>query len=255
MYRIVFLGAGNVATHLAPALEHSGVGKVAQVWSRTLESAKRLCDRLENATPITNIDEMIPDADIYIVSLVDHAVNTLISHLPTNNALWVHTSGSVDMGVFSQLTTRYGVLYPLQTFSREVDVDMAKVPIFIEGSTEAVAKQLHEIASQLSQTVYYADGTLRARMHIAAVFACNFSNYMFTVADDLLHRDNLDLSVLYPLLEETIRKALKGSPAAGQTGPAVRGDRDIVERHASALPPDLSQLYLTLSDAIYRRHH
>ena len=255
MLRIVFIGAGNVATHLAPALERTGIGKVIQVWSRSFDSAARLCCRLENATPVSTIEDIVQDADLYVVSLVDHAVNTLIPRLPANNALWVHTSGSVDMRVFSPLTSRYGVLYPLQTFSREVDVDMSRVPIFIEASDEEVAMELRHIASRISSTVHYADGALRSRMHVAAVFACNFSNYMFTVADDLLRRDGLDISVLYPLLEETIRKAMKGSPAAGQTGPAVRGDRDIVERHASTLPPDLSSLYIALSEAIYRRHH
>ena len=255
MRRIVFIGAGNVASHLAPAMEQAGIGRVEQVWSCTLSSAELLCSRLEKAVPTTVIEDIIADADLYVVSLVDHAVNALIPRFPVNNALWVHTSGSVDMRVFAPLTSRYGVLYPLQTFSRESDVEMARVPVFIEASNEPVAEELRRIASQLSPTVHYADGALRARMHIAAVFACNFSNYMFTVADDLLRRDGLDLSVLYPLLEETFRKAANGSPAAGQTGPAVRGDRDIVERHASALPPDLAALYLSLSDAIYRRHH
>lgn len=255
MRRIVFIGAGNVATHLAPAMERAGIGRVVQVWSRTIDSAEPLCNRLESATPTAHVGDIIADADLYVVSLVDHAVNALIPSLPANDALWVHTSGSVDMRVFAPLTSRYGVLYPLQTFSREVDVDMVHVPVFIEASTDAVAKELRDIATRLSQTVHYADGALRARMHIAAVFACNFSNYMFTIADDLLRRDGLDLSVLYPLLEETVRKALKGSPAAGQTGPAVRGDSDVVERHASALPPELASIYLSLSDAIYRRHH
>ena len=228
---------------------------VCPVGSRNIDSAIKLCSRLSDAIPVDNLQDIIADADLYVISLVDHAVENVVRQLPRGNALWVHTSGSVDMEKLSPLSSRYGVLYPLQTFSRDVDVNMHEVPFFIEGVDTTTAETLHSIASRISDTVHYADGALRARMHVAAVFACNFTNYMFTVADDLLRRDDLDLSVLHPLLQETIRKAIQGSPAQGQTGPAVRGDRDIVKRHASTLPSDLSQIYMVLSDAIYKRHH
>lgn len=252
---VVFIGAGNVASHLAPAIETAGIGEIKQVYSRTIDSARALASRLNNAQPVDNIEDIITDADIYVVSLVDHAVKGLIGRLPHGDALWLHTSGSLPMSTLSTLSPRYGVLYPLQTFSRDVDVDMSRVPMFVEGSSPEVEAEVYDLARHLSETVHYADGDLRARMHVAAVFACNFTNHMFTIADDLLHRDNLDLSVLYPLIEETVRKALRGNPASGQTGPAVRGDNNIVNRHASTLPPDLSKLYLDLSDSIYRRHH
>jgi len=145
------------------------------------------------------------------------------------------------------------VFYPLQTFSRNVKVDMTLVPIFIEGNTPDVTLRIKAMADAISRSVHYADGDLRRRMHIAAVFACNFTNYMFTVADDLLRADGLSLEVLHPLILETMRKAMEGSPAAGQTGPAVRGDSAVVERHASMLPADLADIYMRLSDAIYKR--
>lgn len=252
--KIVFIGAGNVATHLAPAFERAGIGYVSQVWSRSLESARSLAGRLVSAEATDSTRLIIPDADLYVVSLVDQAVPQLIDALPHNGALWVHTSGSLPMEILAPLTRRYGVFYPLQTFSREVDVDMSRVPLFIEGADETVTDTLRAMAEKLSDTVHYADSELRARMHIAAVWACNFTNYMFTVADDLLRRDGLDLSVLYPLLEETLRKALQGDPASGQTGPAVRGDSSIVARHAATLPPALAELYLSLSRAIRDRH-
>lgn len=257
MVKIVFLGAGNVASHLAPALERGGVGEVCQVYSRTLVSAETLCARLQSARPVCDLSRIVTDADIYIVSLVDHAVSEALSAVPPTrrDALWLHTSGSLPMEVLVQRSDRFGVFYPLQTFSKDRAVDMSQVPVFIEGNTPEVTETIREMAGAVSRKVYYADGDLRRRMHIAAVFACNFTNYMFTVADDLLRADGLSLEVLHPLLAETVRKAMNGSPERGQTGPAVRGDIEVVERHASMLPADLAEIYRLLSESIFRRHH
>lgn len=257
MIKIVILGAGNVASHLAPALERCGVGQVCQVFSRTSESAAALCAHLRSATPVSDASKIMPDADIYIVSLVDHAVGEALSAVPPtgSDALWLHTSGSLPMSVLAERSDRYGVFYPLQTFSKDRYVDMSQVPIFIEGNNGEVTAEIRAMAEVVSRSVFYADGDLRRRMHIAAVFACNFTNYMFTVADDLLKADGLTLEVLHPLIAETVRKAMTGSPALGQTGPAVRGDGEIVERHASMLSPDLAKIYRLLSEEIYKRHH
>lgn len=262
LVKIVFIGAGNVATHLAPAMEQCGIGDVCQVYSRSKSSAEALCARLAGASPITDASLITLDADVYVVSLVDHAVADVLASVKAamsragllGNALWLHTSGSLPMETLAGMSADYGVFYPLQTFSRSVEVDMSEVPIFVEGNTPEVAVRIRSMAEAVSHSVHYADGDLRRRMHIAAVFACNFTNYMFTVADDLLRADGLSLEVLYPLIRETMRKAMDGgSPAAGQTGPAVRGDSAIVKRHASMLPAELADIYMQLSDAIYRR--
>lgn len=252
---IVFIGAGNVASHLAPALECSGAGRVVQVYSRSLSSARALASKLKDASATDEVTDIVPDADVYIVSLVDHAVVDVLSRLPRNNALWLHTSGSLPMSVLDGMSDNIGVFYPLQTFSKGVEVDMSEVPLFIEGNTSEVAGRIRLMAEKVTPKVHYADGDLRKRMHIAAVFACNFTNYMFTVADDLLGRDGLSLEVLHPLLKETVRKALNGSPAQGQTGPAVRGDREVMEAHESMLDPELAEMYRMISGAIYNRHH
>lgn len=253
---IVFIGAGNVATHLAPAMERAGVGTIRQVYSRTLGSAAALCTHLSEAEPVSSVDDIVRDADIYVVSLVDDAVAGIVSRLKGHvapSSLWLHTSGSLPKESLEGLSDSYGVFYPLQTFSKGVDVNMAEVPMFIEGNTPEVTERIRSMAASVSSTVHYADSELRRRMHIAAVFACNFTNYMFTVADDLLRVDGLTLEVLHPLLRETVRKAMDGSPAEGQTGPAVRGDRAVMDKHISMLPPDLASLYSQISEAIYRR--
>ena len=148
---------------------------------------------LQSASPVCDLSQIVSDADVYIVSLVDHAVGEALSALPPTrrNALWLHTSGSLPMEVLAGRSDRFGVFYPLQTFSRDREVDMSQVPVFVEGNTPEVTETIREMAGAVSRKVYYADGDLRRRMHIAAVFACNFTNYMFTVADDLLRADCL----------------------------------------------------------------
>lgn len=255
--RIVAIGAGNVATHLLPALEGAGVGEVVQVWSRTAESARALASRLWEAEPVTDLKDVIPDADIYIVSLVDDAVPGVLGQLPHNDALWLHTSGSLPIEVLSAMSRRTGVFYPLQTFSRSTPVDMSQVPVFVEGSTPGIEARIMDMARQVTERVYSADSPLRKRMHIAAVFACNFTNHLWAIADDLLRADGLDLpSVLGPLLQETLRKALASpaGPAAGQTGPAVRGDEQVMSAHKAALTPELAEVYDLLSRSIQKRH-
>ena len=118
-----------------------------------------------------------------------------------------------------------------------------------------MTETIRGLAEKISKKVYYADGELRRRMHVAAVFACNFTNHMFTIADDLLRKDGLSLEVLHPLLQETVRKAIEGNPADGQTGPAVRGDKAVMEKHMSMLPPELAEMYSMISQSIYSRHN
>ena len=255
--RIVSLGAGNVATHLTAALEGAGVGEVVQVYSHTEASARALASRLWEAEPVTDLGRVVPDADIYLVSLADHAAADVLARLRPNNALWLHTSGSLPLDILRPMSRKCGVFYPLQTFSKAVKPDMAKIPLFIEGSTPGVEAEIREMGEKVFSRVVRADSELRRRMHVAAVFACNFTNYLWAVADDLLRAEGLDLSVLHPLLEETLRKAetLPGGPAAGQTGPAVRGDVRVMDAHASSLSPELADIYRRLSGAIYDRYH
>ncbi len=254
--RVVFIGAGNVATHLAPAIDKEDNFSVVQVYSRTIDSAKALAGRLAGAMAVDSIAAIDMTADIYIVSLADDAVESVISGLAhSNDALWLHTSGSLPKEVLKDMSSRYGVIYPLQTFSKDTDVDMSRVPVFVEGSSPEVEDSVFAMARGFTGSVYRADGDLRRKMHVAAVFACNFTNYLWTVADDLLKEEGLSLAVLHPLLEETLRKAETVSPAEGQTGPAKRGDKSVMEKHISMLSGDLASIYRELSSAIYKYHH
>lgn len=251
---IVFIGAGNVASHLAPALDRVEYLEVIQVYSRKKENASRLASVLHNAAATSEVGEILP-ADVYFVSLVDDAVGEIIFQIPANNSLWILTSGSLPQEVLSSCSGRYGVFYPLQTFSKDIDVNLSEVPVFTEGSTPEVEKEITALAHSITSKVYHAEDDMRRRMHIAAVFGCNFVNYLWTLSDDLLRKEGLSIDVLKPLLYETLRKAVTVGPRAGQTGPAVRGDRRIMEKHLSLLSPEEAEIYCLLSESIYNYHH
>lgn len=248
--RIVVIGSGNVATHLARSLTG-----VVQIASRTIGHARELADAI-GCGATDSIDDL-DDADAYIVAVKDDAIAAIADAVPDRcrEALWLHTSGSVDKSVFASGFKRYGVLYPLQTFSKEVAVDMSQVPLFIEGSDADVEEVIRRIALTVSPTVVSADSQLRAQMHVAAVFACNFSNYMYTLADEVLRCNGLEFALLKPLLAETLRKAVEASPEASQTGPAARGDRSVIDKHESMLSGEQLKIYKTVTNSILKHYN
>lgn len=248
--RIAIIGAGNVASHLAGALDG-----VVQIFSRHIENATALA-RLIGCSATDSLDRLA-DADVYIVSVKDDAIAGIAEAAPARcrEALWLHTSGSVDKSVFAGGFSRYGVLYPLQTFSKSVRLDMHEVPFFIEGSDAKTEEEIRKLALTVSPTVVSADSRLRTQIHMAAVFACNFSNYMYTLADEVLRRNGLPFSVLKPLLAETLRKAVEASPEVSQTGPAARGDRSVIAKHKALLSDEHREIYEIMSNAIIKRYN
>lgn len=250
--KIVIIGSGNVATHLASAIELSGAGEIMQVYSRNLENARTLTTKLKSADATDNLANLCRDADIYLVSIKDDCIAEVASKVAPNDALWLHTSGSVGMEVLSEVSRRYGVFYPMQTFSKDTDLDMSEVPLFIEGVSPEVESEIRGLAEKVFSKVIHADSELRRKMHIAAVFCCNFTNYLWVIADKMLRKEGLSIEVMKPLIEETIRKALANSPEKGQTGPAVRGDNKIMEKHEAMLPEHERMIYKLLSDSIFR---
>ncbi len=251
--RVCMIGAGNVATHLTIAL--NTVADIVQIYSHTLINARRLAEHIGRPHTATDaIDNITHDADIYIVSVKDDCIADVAAHTP-DCGIWAHTSGSIDMSVFAGLKTNYGVFYPLQTFSRTADLDISQVPFFIEGNDTTAFDRLFALASLISIVVEPADSNRRKALHIAAVFACNFVNFMWTQADTLLRRDNLDITFMMPLLKETLNKLNHLSPAEAQTGPARRGDLNIINKHLLDLSGDAKTIYSLLSDMIVKQYN
>lgn len=252
---ITFIGAGNVATHLAPALARKG-GRINQIYSRTENSAQTLASALE-CPFTTDLTEVSPDADIYIVSVKDSALEEVIDTLTRHanpNALYVHTAGSMPMDVWKGKVRRYGVLYPMQTFSKQREVDFTSVPFFIEAACSKDTELLEELAGRLSPKVYKASSEQRKYLHIAAVFACNFTNHMYAISEHLLKAHGLPFEAMLPLIDETARKVHGLSPVEAQTGPARRDDRNVIDRHMNMLEkenPELAALYGLVSKNIH----
>ena len=252
---IVFIGAGNLATHLAGAL-HAAGHVIRQVYSRTLESARLLADAV-GASPVCRLEEVVTDASLYIVSLKDDAFLSLLPQLVQDReqALWVHTAGSIPMLVWEgHGLQHYGVFYPMQTFSKQRAVNFREIPVFLESHTEEDAATLHQLARSISDKVYKADSAQRKSLHLAAVFCCNFTNHMYALSAELLQRYGLPFDAMLPLIDETARKVHELSPREAQTGPAVRYDRNVINSHLDMLKayPEWQQLYESISENIHQ---
>lgn len=250
--KVVMIGAGNVATHLSVALKKKNFN-ILQIFSRTEEAASRLAE-LVDSTWTTNILQLNQQADIYIFALKDSALSELIEKVNIPNALFLHTAGSIDIKIFSNKNNPYGVLYPLQTFSKTKSVNFNQVPLFIEGNNAKTTNQLIEIARKLSSEYHEIDSKQRLKLHLSAVFACNFTNYMYTIAEKIVMETQLPFSILEPLIAETADKIRTLTPQQAQTGPAVRFDTAVMDKHKELLAqePNIQELYNLISQEIYK---
>lgn len=251
---IVCIGAGNVATHLSKALQQQGF-QLLQVYSRTEESARTLAQALE-CEWTNQLAQVNEQADVYIVSVKDAVLETVIGQLAHCNpeALYLHTAGSMPMEVWEGKRKNYGVAYPMQTFSKQREVCMKEVPFFIEANTSENLSLLRKIIENLSPKVYEASSSQRKYLHIAAVFACNFSNHMYAICEHLLTAHQLPFESMLPLIDETARKVHELSPLDAQTGPARRYDENVIHRHLDMLKeeePQLAEIYRLLSQHIH----
>ncbi len=249
---IVIIGAGNVATHIARSLVACGVVP-RQIWSRTMESALQLAGECD-CQAVSDWDSVVVDADIYVVAVVDNKLESVVAELGhrIRNGVVVHTAGSMSISVFDGHCRRYGVFYPMQTFSKSKKVNFHRIPCFVEASSPEVLLVVKTFAGMLSQYVYEMSSADRQWLHVAAVFSCNFANACYCMADKVLRSHGLDFSVMLPLVEETTKKLSVLRPDEAQTGPAVRGDLNVMERHLRMLgsQSELGRIYSLMSEYI-----
>lgn len=253
-FSVVILGAGNVGIQLGRALKSSG-SDILQVYSRSEESASSLAAELNSAWT-TRTAEINPGADIYFLTVKDDVLHDVLKSAPLGNKFLVHCSGSLSLHDLMEYTRECGVFYPLQTFSRNRQVDFSEVPVFLEFSSEWAGSVLRQLADGLSRRVYLADSNQRMKLHISAVFACNFVNHLYSVSASLLDDISMDFEVLHPLIRETMEKAAVMHPRQAQTGPAVRNDKRITGKHLESLAstPDILELYRLLTENIYNAY-
>jgi len=252
--RIVLIGAGNVATHLGRALQEAGQ-EILQVYSRTEASATALA-RVLHTEGVTSFDRLVPDADVCVLSVKDDALREIIPQVTVRNpsAVYLHTAGSVPMDVFKGFAAHYGVLYPMQTFSKQREVCFREIPCFLEASDGVAHDTVRTLTSSVSEHVRFLDTEARKRLHLSAVFACNFANHCYQLAADLLAEAGLPFDTLLPLIDETASKVHQLSPAAAQTGPAVRYDRQVLARQRALLEgnPLTQTIYDVMSESIHK---
>lgn len=253
--KIVFIGAGNLATNLCHALKFAG-HDIIQVYSRTIESAQVLTN-LCGGVPVNDIKLIANDADLYVVALKDSVLSELLPDICNGRSdkIFVHTAGSVTMDIFKGLTDNYGVVYPLQTFSKSRILAFDDIPCFIEANNPATEKTLQTLAESICKNVRIISSEQRKHIHLAAVFASNFSNHCYALAADILERNSLSFNCLLPLIKETANKVEYMHPAKAQTGPAVRFDENIISKQSALLDynQDMRRVYDLMSLNIHKK--
>ena len=251
--RVTIIGSGNLATHLGKAIAGSG-HDIAQVFSPTYDHALALADAL-GCSATSNISEINHDSDCYIISIKDSALQTLIPELckGRDDKVFIHTAGSVPIDVFEGAATHYGVLYPMQTFSKQRDVDFSTIPVFTEHNDSEAKASIDTLAQSVSRNVTELSSADRRYLHLAAVFSCNFVNHCYALAADIMERHGMTFDQLLPLIDETASKVHEIHPREAQTGPAVRYDSNVINRQLDLLAdsPLMRDIYDMMSKSIH----
>jgi predicted short-subunit dehydrogenase-like oxidoreductase (DUF2520 family) len=254
--RIVFIGAGRLATNLAPALCNAG-HQVVQVYSRTLTSAKALAEKV-GAEAVADLAAVTVSADVFVFSVTDAVLAQLAMRLGKGReeTVFLHTAGSVPLSVFDNVVRHYGVLYPMQSFSKERRVDFVHVPVFIESNDDVASDVVTSLATALSSQVMTLDTEARRHLHLAAVFACNFVNHCYQLSSEILEKYHLPFEVMLPLIDETAAKVHSLMPIDAQTGPAIRYDQNVMQAQLQLLndQPRLAQVYELMSQSIHQSY-
>lgn len=250
MIEIVVLGSGNVATHLFKAFSAAEGIRVKQVYNHSRDSLQYF----ENKTHITTKTSEIAEADVYLMALKDDVIPEMVVKLQDKNGLVLHTSGSVALGALAACK-RYGVFYPLQTFSKENEVDYSEIPFCLEANNSEDLSLLKDLAKKISGKAYEIDSEQRKKLHLSAVFVCNFVNHLYAVGEQICQKSQIPFEILKPLIRETAGKIEHVSPAKVQTGPAIRNDRSTINAHLELLDASENRkIYEQLTSAIQSFH-
>jgi predicted short-subunit dehydrogenase-like oxidoreductase (DUF2520 family) len=247
---IVIIGTGNAATILGRKLKKAG-HRIIQVFGRDASAASELAYML--GTESTNYWSVVrKDADVYLIAVSDDAIQDVAKHLHVPDKVVAHTAGSVNQEVLKQSSPHYGVFYPLQSLHKDVN-ELPELSIVIDSSDEHTKKILEQLAVSISDQTAILTEENRLKLHVAAVICNNFTNYLYTLAEEFCLKENLNFALLYPLIQETAERVLQVSPSKSQTGPAIRYDQSTINEHMAVLEkhPELKKVYGFLSDSIH----
>lgn len=249
-FRIVFIGSGNVATNLSQSLYNAGA-EILQIYSRNIENARILASKT-NAEFIDNLKYLNPSADFYFFAVNDDIIYSLIEKISIKNKIVAHTSGSLSIDILNKVSINNAVFYPLQSLSKEKVISFKDIPLCLEGSNDYTLLKIKEIANLISNCIYEINSYQRKVLHIAAVFASNFTNFMYIAAEEILKKEGLDFEILFPLIKETAFRIENRSPKNLMTGPAKRKDFNIINQHFEFLDkyPDYKEVYKLITEKI-----
>ncbi len=254
--KIVFIGSGNVATHLSTALSKTDI-HIIQIISKNIANAQKLANSIECESFSDTLNDLL-EADLYIIAVADAEIKKIASHKFFKDRFLVHTCGSVKMNILSENTNQYGVFYPLQTFNKNNRVDFSEVPICLEASNDEVYNKLEKLSGKISTKIFKINSEQREKLHIAAVFVNNFVNHLFALANEIVERENIDSEILKPLISATFENMYKKNPFDIQTGPAIRNDIETIEKHLSILknyPKNFVEVYEIISESIRQMYN
>jgi predicted short-subunit dehydrogenase-like oxidoreductase (DUF2520 family) len=248
--KIVMIGSGNLASHLSKAFYDKG-HQICQVFSRNIAHAKILADQFDSEA-ISNLDHLIKFADLFVIAVSDNAIQNIINEVDFSNKSVIHTSGSIPISIFKNINGNYGVFYPFQTFTKGRDLDFRNIPICIEAINEPYKLFLNSLAGQLSTKIVNIDSEKRMMLHLSGIFANNFVNHLYALAEKLLKQAEIPFHILNELITETANKAIQTNPTHAQTGPAKRNDMEILKKHLDLLSskPNFKQIYKLISNDI-----
>ena len=252
--KIVIVGSGNVATVLGKVIHNAG-HTIVQVLSRNENHAKELA-KIFNCSSGSFKSTEYKEADIYLLAITDTALYHLDQHFHLRNKLVVHTAGSVSKEVLKNVSSRYGIIYPLQSLIKINDGRDPEIPLLVDGNNDDTKKNILEFCKTFSENITLADDGERLKFHVAAVLVNNFTNHMFAMAEEFCKLENIEFEKLYPLINETVNRIQYHSPQSVQTGPAIREDIYTLGKHLQILSAhsDLKYLYLKLSESILKLH-
>ena len=252
--KTVIIGSGNIATVLGETIAAAG-HPLLQVVARNADRGAALARTL-GCTFTTRYADIRPAADLYIVALSDTALETLGHHLNLPGKLVVHTAGAAPLNVLRTVSTRTGVLYPLQSLHAAIR-PFPPIPLLVDAAEADDRQTLEAFAGTISTHVRQADDTTRLKLHLAAVLTNNFTNYLYTLAAGYCEKEQIDFSILLPLIRETADHLDRYAPGAVQTGPAVRGDGPTIARHLKLLDnyQEIRNLYELFTNLIEEHYH
>ncbi len=251
MIKVVFLGFGNLNFHLSQALQASGKVCVLQIYNRSSVDLPKVLENISVTSSLTDIVE----ADVYIIGIQDDAISDFSRQLPFENKLVVHTSGAVAMQKLD-IKNRRGVFYPLQTFSKARSVSFSNIPILIEAERNSDLELLKTLGKTISGIIKEISSEKRTKLHLAAVFVNNFTNYLFQIGSDILEKEDLSFDLLKPLIHETVNKLDHLSPLEAQTGPAKRKDLKSIQKHLDLMDSGVEkEIYELMSKALIQKYH